>query len=63
VDKKLYGLCEGDTIRYNPTKQLGLIARIHNTEKDDRYELQLRDPDEKIWCDDPNDIDLIWAIG
>ena len=49
---------EGDWIRYEG--QYGIILRIWETESEVKWELVLRDPDKKIWCEDRNKIELVY---
>lgn len=62
MKKETYFLCEGDTVRFVPTDQIGYINRVHHTEDDDTYELILRQPDRKIWAK-WEDIELLYAMG
>ena len=63
-DKNIYNICEGDTIAYIPTGQMGIVLRIHVSEEihGDQYELKLFDPDIKLWASEC-DIDLLFAVG
>lgn len=55
-------LSESDTIEYIPTKQVGIIVKIHEAHDEVKYQLKLIDPDEKIWCG-KEDIKLLYPVG
>lgn len=61
--KRVYYLCEGDTVTYTPTGQLGTVIRIHisNDIYGDKYELRLLDPDIKLWASWA-EIELIYPV-
>ena len=62
-DKNIYNICEGDTIAYIPTGQIGIVLRIHISEEiyGDQYELKLFDPDIKLWASWA-EIELIYPV-
>ena len=62
--KETLFLSDGDTIKYKPTGQIGIIIREHNpgNSSESSYELKLLDPDKKIWASGC-DIELLFAVG
>lgn len=63
-DKSIYFLSEGDTVRYLPTGQIGIISKIH-TESEilkDKFQLRLIYPDKKIWAS-WSEIELVYPLG
>jgi hypothetical protein len=62
MNKEVYFLCEGDTIRFTPTDQIGYINKIHEDEDGTHYELILRQPDKKLWAR-WEDVELLYAMG
>lgn len=62
-DKNIYNICEGDTIAYIPTGQIGIVLRIHISEEiyGDQYELKLFDPDIKLWTG-WKEIELLYPV-
>lgn len=57
-------LSDGDTIKYKPTGQIGVILREHRPgdSGESNYELKLLDPDKKIWASGC-DIELLFAVA